>query len=289
MSDRAGLGRILETIERDHGLGFTLRKRFESGLQGGAWLIEDEAGTPYVLKLGELGTHFRDLTKTIDRLRREGYPTPQWLGYGETRKHAFAVQKYLKGGASTPLDNHKAKQLIEVLELQANLDPEPERNWSDHIKTVATEEGSGTLRQQVRDLGTHGDRLLAHFDQVLAKYPDVRLPRTDMVHGDFNSCNILLYDNKVSGVIDIDAMGSGTRIFDYAALLREAYVEGYGGAVTEPVRVAAERIAGPGPLVLCAAATSFDIVRFKMRHQPERMDEVLDRLHQLASDLSNSH
>jgi aminoglycoside phosphotransferase len=35
----------------------------------------------------------------------------------------------------------------------------------------------------------------------------VHLPGGDLVHGDFNSCNALLHDGQVSGIIDIEQRG----------------------------------------------------------------------------------
>ena len=83
----------------------------------------------------------------------------------------------------------------------------------------------------------------------------------------------------------MDAMGAGTRVFDYACLLREAYVEDYGDDVIEPLRRAVAPIAGGGVLALCAAAAAYFIVGFKLRHHPDRIPEVLARLRCFVNDL----
>jgi hypothetical protein len=129
--------------------------------------------------------------------------------------------------------------------------------------------------------------LLAHFDRVLACYGPVELPGGDLVHGDYNSCNVLMHDGAISGVIDVEALGSGTRAIDYAWLLREAWVVGAGEDVARLIRRAGEAVAGAGVLAVCVAATAFDIVRFQAVHDdPANMPGVLDSLHRLAEDLS---
>jgi aminoglycoside/choline kinase family phosphotransferase len=107
-----------------------------------------------------------------------------------------------------------------------------------------------------------------------------------MVHGDFNSCNILLHAGDVAGVIDVQDLGSGTRVMDYACLLREAYVEGYGDEVIRLIRRSGEAVAGWASLVLCVAAAAFFIVEFKLRQAPASLATVVARLHRLADDLA---
>jgi hypothetical protein len=63
-------------------------------------------------------------------------------------------------------------------------------------------------------------------------------------------------------------------------------VDGYATSVRNTLRRAAEAIAGPGVLAVCAAATAFDIVGFKLRHDPSHIGRTLDRLGRLAHDLA---
>jgi aminoglycoside phosphotransferase (APT) family kinase protein len=108
----------------------------------------------------------------------------------------------------------------------------------------------------------------------------------DLVHGDFNSCNILIDDGAVSGVIDVAGFRAGTRVYDYACLLREAYVEDYGDDVIALIHDAARDIAGAGVLAACAASAGEFILEFKQRHEPWRLPEVRTRLERMTSDLA---
>jgi hypothetical protein len=256
-------------------IGFTVRGRCAGGMQGGAWLLADGRGRQAVLKVcrNALAPRIPGLRDVVARLRASGYPTPAWLASGLTLDgSAYHIADFVPGTSSTPLTAAKARLLIEVLERHAGLDPDPARNWSDYVLRPDPAQVPSCLVD-------------SYLDLMRAAGP-VRLPSGDLVHGDFNSCNIFLHESAVSGVIDVEALGSGTRAVDYAWLLREAYVEGYGPEVITMIRRAGEAVAGPQGLAVCMAATVFDIVRFKLRHQPDRMDEVVARLQQLAQELA---
>jgi hypothetical protein len=280
---------VVDELNQTHGLRLVLRQRCNGGLQGGAWMLAEPTGRPVVLKWSRNGPTARPhrLVDTIARIRAAGYPTPGWLASGTTTAGlSYHVQDFVTGQPSTPLTVGKTRLLLEVLERQAGLDPEPARDWSPYVTSIALEDPDDGPRPVLWNLGPPGRDLIAHYDRLLATFGPIQLPTGDMVHGDFNSCNIMLHEDRVSGVIDVEALGSGTRVIDYAWLLREAYVEDYGPEVTHLIRWAGEAVAGPGALALCVAATAFDIVRFKLRHEPSRLAEILTRLHELADDLA---
>ncbi len=290
---------VVADLNLAHGLRFTVRGRCDGGLQSGAWLVSDPDGRRGVLKCSPNGSapHVRQLAAAVQAIRTAGYPTPAWRAAGVTATgYAYHVQDVVDGAASTPLTPEKATLLIDVLERQAGLgpypdahrDPDPARDWSRQVLATAADDGPGGCRRALHDLGAPGQALLGHFDRLVASYGPVDLPRGDLVHGDFNSCNIVLHEGRVSGVIDIETLGNGTRAVDYACLLREAYVEDYGREVTRLVLRAGDAVAGRGVLAVCAAAAAFFIVPFKLRHEPERIDEVLSRLHDLATDLADA-
>jgi len=268
--DRETVMRLLTQLD----MGLSLRGRCAGGMRGGAWLVADGHGRLAVLKVchNDLAPRVPVLREVVGRLRSAGYPTPEWLASGLSADgFGYWIADHVPGRASTPLTPGKTRLLLEVLESQAGLDPDPSRNWSEYV-----------LRPDPAHVpGPVVDSYLALFEQA----GPVHLPSGDMVHGDFNSCNIFLDSGAVSGVIDIEAIGSGTRAVDYAWLLREAYLENYGPEVIAMIRRAGEAVAGPEALRVCMAATVFDIFRFKLRHQPSQINEVIARLHLLAEDL----
>ena len=279
--------RVLAHVQRAHGLAFSLSGRAASGLQGGAWMVADIDGRPAVLKWSpELGPErIGQLERTVARMRAAGYPTPAWLAAGVTAEGiGYYVQEFAPGEPSSPLTPEKTDLLVAVLERQTGLLPNDAVDCNSAVKWMAT--GDSAERSALREMDTPGVDLLHRYDMLLAGFDRVELPAGDMVHGDFNSCNILLRGGRVSAVIDIEAVGGGTRAIDYACLLREAYVEDYGSEVIARIRAGGAAAAGRGALALCAAATAFWIVPFKLRHEPHRIEEILARLHQMAADLS---
>lgn len=259
---------MLDEINRRHGSTLMPRKRFETGLQGGAWLVADPAGRPAVLKWwpGEP----RNLAAEIDRLRAHGYPTPKWLAEGRNDEFAYCVQEFATGTPSSPISPATVSGILDVLGLHNGLGSSEGRDWNAEVTAMA-----------------HlGHNLTGRYTRLLERFGSVELPGGDLVHGDFNSINILLDGDRVSAVIDVDNLGHGSRVIDYACLLRESYVEGYGPAVTEPILDAGLAAAGPGPLALAATAAAYFIVGFKQQHEPHRMPEVLARLDRMAEDIA---
>ena len=282
--------KVVSEINATHDLRLRVLGRCDGGFQGGAWLAVNPDGKQAVLKWRRTTgpSMVCEVAEVIRRVRARGYPTPAWLASGVTGDGAsYHVQEFVPGTGSTPLTPPKVELLLGVLERQANLDPALTHDWSRRVETVVRGDPPDGPRRVVKSLGVRGRALLDRYDRLLAGFGPVQVPSGDLVHGDFNSCNILLHRGVVSGVIDVEAIGRGTRAFDYAALLREAYVEGYGPEVALLIRRAGEAVAGRSVLALCAAATSFDIVGFKLRHEPDRIDQILDRLHQLADDLAD--
>ena len=280
---------VIAELNNTHRLKLTLHSRCDSGVQSGAWLVVDEQQRPAVLKWSRDGSEsdLRKLAVVVERMRGRGYPTPAWLAIGSTSAGStYHLQEFASGGQSWPLTIAAAHLFIDVLERQAGLDPDPARDRSAEISAAVVDESVGGLRYTVRQLGPSGTELIARYDRLLASYGVVDLPRGDMVHGDFNTCNILLDRGAVSAVIDIEELGSGTRVIDYGCLLREAYVAHYDPEVRVLVRRAGEAVAGPGALAVCVAAAAFFIVGFKRRYQPEVVMDTVEALLRLADDLA---
>lgn len=291
IEDAEAAEHAVREVNRTHGLRLAVRGRFADGLQGGAWELAAPDGVRYVLKVrpADPRSPIGEVRRAVERVRDAGYPTPRWpaaigLGHGL----ACHVQEFADGDASTPLTSANVGPVLAALELHAGLDPLPSRDRNADALAAATDDGPGSLRQAVAALDAPGAALLGRYDRLLDAAGPVALPVGDLVHGDFNSCNILLREGAVSAVIDIDELGSGTRVLDYAALLREAYVEGYHPDVASRIQQAAEQVAGPAVLAWCAAPAAFFITPFKARHAPTQLPAALERLHHMADALAKA-
>jgi aminoglycoside phosphotransferase (APT) family kinase protein len=129
-----------------------------------------------------------------------------------------------------------------------------------------------------------GRDLIAHFEEVLRGHGPGKVITHDLVHGDMNTSNVLVADRHVSAVIDIEAIGSGTRAIDYAWLLREGFTVGAPVADLEMIRRAGVRAADPAVFATCVAATAFDITAFEaqMAESIEPAAPLVRALHALA-------
>jgi Ser/Thr protein kinase RdoA (MazF antagonist) len=158
----------------------------------------------------------------------------------------------------------------------------PERNWSAYVLAELD-----VCKELVRRQVPVASGLVDRYEQVLDQFGAVELPGGDLVHGDFNSCNVLVHHGKVSGAIDIAGLGSGTRTIDYAWLLREAYAEGTDDSeIIRLIRRAGEAVAGPEALAFCAIFTALDWLLWMAHHLPHDVPAVIDGLHRLADDLT---
>jgi aminoglycoside phosphotransferase len=281
--------RVVDDINNSHRLSFALHSRCRGGLNGGAWILTDPDGQLAVLKwrANDPTARTARLVEMVNRIHATGYPTPRWITAGVTDAGtSYLLQEFVPGLPASPLNLGTAVLLVDVLERQAGLDPDPDHDCSAYVTSFVQDDGDDGPRAFLRGLGTPGRDLLAHFDRVVAQHGQIRLPAGDMVHAEFQSCNVLMYDGKVSGVIDIQTFGSGTRAIDYGDLLREAWVTEAGPDTTHLIRQAGEAVAGPGVLALCTAASAFGIVQFQAHHDPRDLPWVYARLHHLADDLN---
>lgn len=137
------------------------------------------------------------------------------------------VRTRASGRATEPL----ARQMVDVLEhcvAEHQSDPycDPRSDWSQFVAG----EMSGDAECVPSRVAAHGPDEAAVAERALAVSDHVRpirLPSDDLVHGDINLGNALIdADGNLVGVIDITALGAGSRAIDYAALRHGGADEG---------------------------------------------------------------
>jgi aminoglycoside phosphotransferase (APT) family kinase protein len=221
-------------------------------------------------------------------VRQRGYPTPAWLAVGMTSSGSgYQVQEYVPGRPREYLTEETARRAVDVLELQRDLDPDPGRCWSEYVNNK-WEQWTSTI-SEVAATGVAGAELAQHAARLVSLYELPRFPKADLVHGDFRLGNILFEGETVSGVIDIEALGSGTRAFDYATLLDHGLAD---DSAVELLVAAGSEVAGPAVLAYCLAHVVVDLALFMHRspvsavtHQADRRIGALSTRVQLVSRL----
>lgn len=260
---------VLREVNVACGSSYALLRPLVGGVQSGAWLIQDEAQNVAVLKWTperSWAGQVQRADQAVAAARRHGYPTPAWLAVGTTRQgYAYQVQEHVGGRSLEYLSVRVAGGLVDLLESQAGLDPDPGRSWSTYVTESFTQWPSTCAAASAT--GSESARLVDEGVRLMNRYEPPVLPSHDLVHGDFRLSNILWAGDQVSGVIDIEALGSGSRVFDYATLLdHEAADE----AAIELLVAAGARVAGPAALAWCLVHVCLDLVLFMARRRSAR-------------------
>ncbi|MBM7784186.1 phosphotransferase enzyme family protein [Tenggerimyces flavus] len=255
------------------------------GMTRGAWRVYDPNGNSAILKLGSGFSldHLRRADQAVKHLRANGYPTPAWLGTGKladgTRYH---LQERLPGEPGDPLTADKARQLVTLLASHQGLDPWPERDWNQYVH-----ETYDHAKRELRRKAPASKDLVDRIDRLHAALGSVELPKGDLVHGDFNSCNVLFHHGQLTGVIDIEALGGGSRVIDHAYLYREAHAEGSKDPeIFHTIRTAGEAVAGKEAFAYCVAFNACEWLLWMAIHLPDSVNECLGGLHRLIDDVS---
>ena len=271
---------VLAQANRTHGTSYVLAEPLNGGFQSGTWLLrtDNDEDAAAVLKWSPNRTSAPMILRAgqaVQRARAAGYPTPAWLATGVTDLgFPYHIQQYVAGSSPRHLTVGVAERLIPLLESQRGLDIDPQHCWSRYARDRLAG-GWDHPRKAMADSGPEGLRFVTAIDALLASVGQVELPTGDLVHGDFRLQNIVFGSEDRATVIDVEALGSGTRAFDYATLLT---VDDVDPAGWELVRVAGEQVAGPGVLAHCFALVALDLADFVRQHVPRRLPFILDPL-----------
>jgi len=279
---------VLADANRSHGTSYHLAQPLNGGFQSGTWLLHDgkNEDAAAVLKWSPHRTWAPQILRAgraVQRARAAGYPTPAWLAAGVAELgFPYYIQQYVPGSSPRHLTVEVAGRLIGVLEHQRGLDIDPHHCWSQYARERLAGRWDHARKTIAGSGGPQGLRFVASIDALVASFGQVELPTGDLVHGDFRLDNILLSAEHVAAVIDIEALGSGTRAFDYATLLTSDHVDPAGWELT---RIAGEQVAGPGVLAHCYALAALELADFARQHVPGRLPVLLGPLTDRAESL----
>lgn len=280
---------ILEFVNQQHDADYRLVDRLPGGKQSGAYLLKTADEQSAILKVSPISSTWASqvhrAAQVISRLSTTDWPTPRWLAVGVTPDgHPYQVQEFVTGQPMTDLGPTEAELLIDLVDRQAGLDPDPQRDWSDYVRSNVFD-GPDDGWARIRNIGVNGETILDSYSRLCRPYASHPLPTGDLVHGDMSTQNVLVSNGQITAVIDVEALGSGTRVIDLAALLREAYLwRGHPEAMVR-LRRAGESIAGPEVLIICVTSTVLSVLDFVIRHSPHEISRSLRGALQLAEDL----
>ncbi|TDW91733.1 phosphotransferase family protein [Kribbella sp. VKM Ac-2566] len=204
----------------------------------------------------------RQAAELVRRARAVGYPTPAWLTVGTTAAGSpYQLQELVPGSPPT-LDESLARQLIEICELQRDLLPEDrDASWSAWSRGVVFDGWDGVW-ERVQAYDDDASELLERYGDLCRPYRDHDLPHHDFVHGDLNMGNLLASDGRITGIVDIEAAGAGSRVYDLVSLAASAARDGAADGVDELFLEAALRATGRAAVAICAGAAFASTAEF---------------------------
>jgi hypothetical protein len=216
--------------------------------------------------------------------RGRGYPTPRWLAVGTTTEgYPWLVYEYLRGSPAAQLGTEEAEFLISLVRQSIDMEPPTEMDWSAYIVPYVFEDSRGH-QAQLQRLGGAVGRAVEAVVEISRPFHDVRIPDRDLVHGDLSLGNLICRSGKPIGVVDIEAVGRGSAMYDLMCVLRTAYLDGAAEGVIPMLESAATDLASPGVIALCLATQVIEILQFGLTHWAESLQVPAQRLVSWVAD-----
>jgi aminoglycoside phosphotransferase len=214
------------------------------------WAAHGERSGPLVVKArhGD-GAHQKTAWSAarLPLLAARGYPVPTIIWHGPARDQwHLTVQNRLPGGPLTRLDGRLLDELLELVERQANAAiPAGDRDFTGYIANVLFDEWDEVWADAGRAGGAAGE-LCARIRRWLSPVWGVRLPPADFAHNDLNLSNILTDGERITGVVDWDEFGLGSRALDLVVLALDCEELGARAAADRLLAAAASAVGDAG-------------------------------------------
>jgi aminoglycoside phosphotransferase (APT) family kinase protein len=274
---------LLDVVNAQHGTSFTVCGYLAGGTRG-AWQIAEPGGRRAVLKRG-WGQHLDRITPIADALQARGYPIPHIVLGGTTPNgESYHVQEFISGEPIARLTPNLLRQLLRLVELQADLRPQTDQDWSTYVEHVVFRGESGWT-PALRGHSTATAELLAAIERATRPFVRTRLPIDDAVHGDLGAYNVLARDGQITAVIDYAAIGRGTRAIDLAILLGQEYDE-LDDRMRAELSTRVHRIAAPAGAAICIAYQIVNLVAYAIQaHPPSSLPRYVARGWRMLHDL----
>jgi hypothetical protein len=209
-------------------------------------------------------------------LAGRGYPVPRSLWHGMLDESwSLVVQSRLPGEPIRTLDGRTLDGLLRLIDLQADVGLGT-GGWDvSWWLEVVLFQGWEHWWERAEEAAPTTSRRLRAF---LAPASDHRLPYTDAVHGDFNLTNVLTQTGAITGVVDWDHVGMGSRAVDLAGLLFDVHRLGLNTETTLPpdgdARIVRRIVDAAGERGLRCAVSYGAIARLALAAQRGERDSV---------------
>lgn len=156
---------------------------------------------------------------TLPLLGARGYPVPEFVGHGALGGDWYvAVQKRLPGQPVTSLTGPLLDALLNLVERQAGAGvPAGDRDFAGYVANVLFDDWDEVWDDAPRSCPAAGP-LCERIRGWLQPVWGLRLPPADFTHNDLHLSNVLTDGERITGVVDWDEFGLGTRALDLVVL-----------------------------------------------------------------------
>ena len=180
----------------------------------------------------------------LPALGARGYPVPAVLWHGMiSAEWQVTIQSRLPGRPLVTLDGPVLDEALRLVELQAGAGiADEDRDFTGYVANVLFDDWDDVWADAPRACAAAGP-LCARLRRWLEPVWGLRLPPADYAHNDLNPSNILADGPRITGVVDWDEFGLGSRALDLVALAVDVE-RGGDRAVADRLVARAAQIAG---------------------------------------------
>jgi len=214
------------------------------------WAAHGERTGPLVVKARHGDGAYEKTAWCADRLpllAARGYPVPAIIWHGMARgQWHVTVQNRLPGHRLTTLDGQLLEEVLRLVERQAGAAiPAGDRDFTGYIANVLFDDWDEVWADAARAGGGAG-ALCARIRRWLQPVWGLRLPPVDFAHNDLNLSNILTDGEQITGVVDWDEFGLGSRALDLIVLALDCQERGAPAAAGRLLARAASAVGNSG-------------------------------------------
>ena len=265
--------KLLNYVNRTHNFSYTLTKRLEGGYQGGAYLISiKDGGGESVIKWNRKkwwAKRVSEAAPVVEQARQANWPTPKWLAYGESPSgYPYVIQEYVSRSHTVRgVTRALAMAVIDFVDNRhAQIDLETTVDWTVWDRNILfSDEENSKYAQPLCEYSATGADLVELLKSCTEPYRDAIIISRDIVHGDFQPGNILVADDedcRIVALIDVEAMGKGSRLHDVANLACHNIIWS-GESEALPILGKYARLVGkPGEWEISLASRLLELLRF---------------------------
>jgi phosphotransferase family enzyme len=215
------------------------------------WAVRTRGMGELVVKVrhgDRAGEKTRWCATRLPLLGARGYPVPEFVWHGSFGGDwHVAVQQRLPGHPVTSLTGPLLDALLDLVERQADAGiPAEGRDFAGYVANVLFDDWDEVWDDAPRSCQAAGP-LCERIRGWLQPVWGLRLPPADFTHNDLHLSNVLTDGERITGVIDWDEFGLGTRALDLVVLGFDCFRIGERRAA-DRVFARAAAAAGPGGL-----------------------------------------